>query len=116
DILHRRLAGTVDDERSHPPMVPDSVDKFGRSDATMGAVAHLVCRSCGQQIYSVAPIEALFPEERRCASCNITLAAERRDAERRALDRRQSAPSESAPLREGRQGERRETRRRQGAA
>jgi ribosomal protein L37E len=82
----------------------------------MGAVAHLACRSCGQQIYSVAPIEALFPEERRCASCNITLAAERRDAERRMVERRQSAPPELTPLPEGRQGERRGTRRRQSAA
>jgi hypothetical protein len=78
-------------------------------------VAHLACRSCGQQIYSVAPIEALFPEERRCATCNITLAAERRDAERRTFERRQSAPGLTLSQ-EARQGERRGTRRRQSAA
>ncbi len=45
----------------------------------------LACHSCGRQIYTVAPLEALFAEERRCPRCGAFLDPERRDHERRSL-------------------------------
>ena len=30
---------------------------------------NLSCWSCGREIYTVAPLEALFTEERRCPRC-----------------------------------------------
>ncbi len=53
----------------------------------MQAMPKLACRSCGRQIYTVAPIESLFMEERRCPRCGAFLNDERR-AERRAEERR----------------------------
>ena len=41
-------------------------------------MAHLACRGCGRQIYTVASYEALFPEERRCPACGAGLQRERR--------------------------------------
>ena len=43
----------------------------------------LSCWSCGRQIYTVAPLEALFAEERRCPRCGAFLRDERRETERR---------------------------------
>jgi hypothetical protein len=50
----------------------------------------LACRSCGRQIYTVAPLEALFAEERRCPRCGAYVNSERREDERRATHRRQN--------------------------
>ena len=33
----------------------------------------LACWSCGRQIYTVAPLESLFAEERRCPRCGAFL-------------------------------------------
>ncbi len=48
----------------------------------------LACRACGRQVYTVAPLEALFAEERRCPRCGAYMDTERRDAERRRWHRR----------------------------
>ena len=78
-------------------------------------MAHLACWSCGRQIYTVSPIDALSAEERRCPRCSTTLNLERRGQERRTVSRRIYVPTVS-PIREERLIERRETRRRQNAA
>jgi hypothetical protein len=50
----------------------------------------LACWSCGRQIYTVAPLESLFTEERRCPRCGAFLNDDRRDIERRGYVRRQN--------------------------
>ena len=32
----------------------------------------LACRACGRQIYTTAPLESLFAEERRCPRCGAS--------------------------------------------
>ena len=54
----------------------------------------LACWSCGRQIYTVAPIESLFAEERRCPRCGAYLNPERREAERRERLRRMNPADE----------------------
>jgi DNA-directed RNA polymerase subunit RPC12/RpoP len=53
-----------------------------------GDMPRLACWSCGRQIYTVAPLESLFSEERRCPRCGAFLDRERREVERRVADRR----------------------------
>jgi hypothetical protein len=75
----------------------------------------LACWSCGRQLYTVAPIEALFAEERRCPRCGAYLRDERRDADRRQSIRRTNPPSDPGPPpneAERREAERRKARRR----
>lgn len=75
----------------------------------------LACWSCGRQLYTVAPIEALFAEERRCPRCGAYLRDERRETERRQIMRRTNPPNDPGPppdLGERREGERRKGRRR----
>ena len=83
---------------------------------TMPAMPRLACWSCGRQIYTVAPLEALFAEERRCPRCGAFLNPERREAERREQIRRQNPPGDPGPPDGGerRVQERRMVRRRQG--
>ncbi len=57
----------------------------------------LSCRSCGRQIYTVAPLEALFAEERRCPRCGAFLHDDRRAAERRLIHRRLNPPNDPGP-------------------
>jgi ribosomal protein S27AE len=57
----------------------------------------LACRSCGRQIYTVAPLESLFSEERRCPRCGAFLDSERRDADRRWFIRRQNPADDPGP-------------------
>ena len=83
-----------------------------RYDAGM---AHLACWACGRQIYTVAPIDALFTEERRCPGCSAALQPERRGPERRVLIRRQYIP-DGDPIHEDRMEDRRRSRRRRNAA
>ena len=78
----------------------------------------LACRACGRQIYTVAPLESLFAEERRCPRCGAYLDTERRDADRRSRPRRENPPDDPGPpasTGERRAGERRSGRRRQAA-
>jgi len=73
-------------------------------------VPKLACQSCGRQIYTVAPIEALFAEERRCPRCGAFLFPERRGGDRRKGERRKNAPDDPGPppgVPERRHGERR---------
>jgi hypothetical protein len=75
----------------------------------------LACWSCGRQLYTVAPIEALFAEERRCPRCGAYLRDERRETERRQMLRRTNPPNDPGPPAdkgERREGERRKNRRR----
>jgi hypothetical protein len=79
-------------------------------------VPKLACHSCGRQIYTVAPLESLFAEERRCPRCGAYLDAERRERERRVHVRRQNPPTDPGPpvdTDERRIAERRVKRRRQ---
>jgi hypothetical protein len=75
----------------------------------------LACWSCGRQLYTVAPLEALFTEERRCPRCGAFLNPERREAERRGTIRRQNPPDDPGPPdeTERRVAERRTVRRRE---
>jgi hypothetical protein len=57
----------------------------------------LSCWSCGRQIYTVAPLEALFPEERRCPRCGAFLNKDRRETERRLAHRRVNPPHDPGP-------------------
>jgi hypothetical protein len=78
-------------------------------------VPKLACWSCGRQIHSVAPLDALFAEERRCPRCGAFLNNDRRDGERRSVARRQNPPADPGPPdgeEERREEERRQMRRR----
>jgi len=77
-------------------------------------VPKLACRSCGRQIYTVSPIDALFAEERRCPRCGAFLDAERREHDRRQEIRRQNPLEDPGPPDgvERRSTERRQQRRR----
>jgi ribosomal protein S27AE len=61
------------------------------------AVPKLACHVCGRQLYTVAPLEALFAEDRRCPRCGAALANERRLAGRRQRDRRVTPPDDPGP-------------------
>jgi len=75
-------------------------------------VPKLACHACGRQIYTVAPLEALFAEERRCPRCGALLSTERRELDRRQRMRRVNPPDDPGPPVET--GERRSGERRQG--
>ena len=75
----------------------------------------LACWSCGRQIYTVAPLESLFAEERRCPRCGALLSNERREVERRERIRRVNPGDDPGPPEPGderRVEERRKVRRR----
>jgi hypothetical protein len=76
----------------------------------------LACWSCGRQIYTVAPLEALFSEERRCPRCGAFLHDDRRELERRQTARRANPADDPGPPKgvERRVGDRRTGRRRGG--
>jgi DNA-directed RNA polymerase subunit RPC12/RpoP len=57
----------------------------------------LACWSCGRQIYTVAPLDSLFTEERRCPRCGAFLNEERRDDERRFYNRRENPADAPGP-------------------
>jgi hypothetical protein len=61
-------------------------------------------------IYTVAPLESLFAEERRCPRCGAFLNGERREVDRRSMARRVNPIDEPGPPKTN---ERRETDRRQ---
>jgi hypothetical protein len=76
----------------------------------------LACWSCGRQIYTVAPLESLFQEERRCPRCGAYLNTERREIDRRGRLRRQNPPDDPGPPDdEERRGEDRRKQRRRGS-
>jgi hypothetical protein len=77
-------------------------------------VSKLACRACGRQVYTVAPLEALFAEERRCPRCGAFLEVERRLDDRRRVVRRQNPTDDPGPPPNGerRAAERRVVRRR----
>jgi hypothetical protein len=75
----------------------------------------IACRTCGRQVYTVAPPEALFAEERRCPRCGTYMDTERRAIERRQWQRRASTADRPGPpdgVAERRIGDRRVARRR----
>ncbi len=57
----------------------------------------LSCWKCGRLIYTVAPLEALFAEERRCPRCGAFLREDRREAERRTDHRRKNPQHDPGP-------------------
>jgi len=57
----------------------------------------LACWACGRQIYTVAPLESLFAEERRCPRCGSFLSPERREIDRRSTNRRQNPDHDPGP-------------------
>lgn len=57
----------------------------------------LACWSCGRQIYTVAPVESLFAEERRCPRCGANLNNDRREFERREKLRRLNPVDDPGP-------------------
>jgi hypothetical protein len=57
----------------------------------------LACFSCGRQIYTTAPLESLFAEERRCPRCGVFLNTERREQERRQTIRRENPMHDPGP-------------------
>ena len=57
----------------------------------------LACWSCGREIYTVAPLEALFAEERRCPRCGAFLREDRRETERRQHNRRVNPAHDPGP-------------------
>jgi ribosomal protein S27AE len=57
----------------------------------------LACWSCGREIYTVAPLESLFAEERRCPRCGAFLRADRREVERRQFNRRVNPANDPGP-------------------
>jgi hypothetical protein len=57
----------------------------------------LACWSCGREIYTVAPLESLFAEERRCPRCGAFLRADRRETERRQQNRRVNPALDPGP-------------------
>jgi hypothetical protein len=77
----------------------------------------LACWSCGRQIYTVAPLESLFAEERRCPRCGAFLNGERREDDRRSSVRRQNPDADPGPpgAEERRVDQRRKARRRKSA-
>jgi hypothetical protein len=78
----------------------------------------LACWACGRQLYTTAPIEALFTEERRCPRCSAMLSQDRREVERRLVIRRSNPPHDPGPPkgRERRVDDRRKGQRRRALA
>ena len=76
----------------------------------------IICRNCGREIYTAAPIEQLFADERRCPRCGASLQDDRRDSERRLNLRRVNPQDDPGPPEktERRIEERRKVRRRRG--
>ncbi len=76
----------------------------------------IVCHTCGREVYTTAPVEQLFQDERRCPRCGAPLSNDRREEDRRQVNRRQNPPDEpGAPGGvERRLSDRRSGRRRQG--
>jgi hypothetical protein len=57
----------------------------------------LACWSCGRGIYTVAPLESLFAEERRCPRCGAHLNNDRRQTDRREQVRRTNPVDDPGP-------------------
>ena len=76
----------------------------------------IACRNCGREIYTTAPIEHLFADERKCPRCGTPLQDDRRSNDRRKSDRRENPPDVPGPpdATERRVAERRTGRRRRG--
>jgi len=57
----------------------------------------IVCRACGREVYTTAPIDQLFAEERRCPRCGAQLQGDRRAIDRRTMNRRVLPPDDPGP-------------------
>jgi hypothetical protein len=57
----------------------------------------LACRACGRVIYTTAPLDQLFAEERRCPRCGAMLTDDRRTENRRQRPRRQHPVDDPGP-------------------
>ena len=58
----------------------------------------LVCRACGKTVYTTAPFEALFADERRCPRCGQLLFTDRRSGKSRRTIERRASPDPEALL------------------
>ncbi len=76
----------------------------------------IVCQTCGREVYTAAPLEQLFAEERRCPRCGAPLQNDRRKVDRRMSNRRLNPSDDPGPPgdTERRTEERRGGRRRRG--
>jgi DNA-directed RNA polymerase subunit RPC12/RpoP len=57
----------------------------------------LACQRCGREVYSVAILEAMNPEERRCPRCGYFFKLDRREGGRREIIRRENPPDKPGP-------------------
>ena len=57
----------------------------------------IVCRTCGRVVYTTAPLNELFTEERHCPRCGAFLEVDRRQGNRRHHDRRENPPDDPGP-------------------
>jgi hypothetical protein len=57
----------------------------------------LACQRCGRQLYSVAILAAMHPDERRCPRCGAYFDLDRREGSRRETNRRENPPDEPGP-------------------
>ena len=90
----RGIAHHASDVIFRRPLRLDDAVHAGRDE---GLMPRLACRSCGRQIYTVAPLDEMFAEERRCPRCGAYLNPERREQERRELARRQEPAADPRP-------------------
>ncbi len=58
---------------------------------------NLACRICGRVVFTTAPIDALFAEERRCPRCGAMLAVERRGKSQRQGETRKNPTGNPGP-------------------
>jgi DNA-directed RNA polymerase subunit RPC12/RpoP len=75
-------------------------DAHPSSDVIRGydqAMPRLACLRCGRQVYSVAILEAMSPEERRCPRCGAHFNLDRREGSRRETNRRRNPPDDPGP-------------------
>jgi hypothetical protein len=55
---------------------------------------NLACRICGRVVYTTAPLESLFAEERRCPRCGGMLFPDRRTGNRRDAEQPGDPPAD----------------------
>jgi len=57
----------------------------------------IVCQTCGREVYTSAPLEQLFADERRCPRCGAPLQNDRRATDRRRSTRRVNPTDDPGP-------------------
>ena len=93
----RYLNGSLEDYEYPRERVEAALARPAAGLSGTAPMPKLACWSCGRQLYTVAPIEALFAEERRCPRCGAYLRDERRETDRRQATRRVNPPDDPGP-------------------